>query len=173
MKRAVIPTVITEFRGPFGFLSNMYAPAPVRLNFAPTLLDGDDHVYPTVEHGWHAWKVLKLNERKKLWLPGLDAMQAKFIGNSFKARGIIRPDFFENRLFVIEQLLLQKFTPTLMRRKLFSTMGATLIEGNWWHDIFFGVCNGKCKCGPHEPEGENHLGQLLMRVRTHLATAAV
>ena len=34
-----------------------------------------------------------------------------------------------------------------------------LVEGNDWHDRFWGVCRG---------QGKNHLGKLLMRVRESL-----
>ena len=34
-----------------------------------------------------------------------------------------------------------------------------LIEGNWWGDTYWGVCNGV---------GENHLGKLLMKIREEL-----
>jgi predicted NAD-dependent protein-ADP-ribosyltransferase YbiA (DUF1768 family) len=34
-----------------------------------------------------------------------------------------------------------------------------LVEGNYWHDTFWGVCNGV---------GENYLGEILMHVRQEL-----
>jgi predicted NAD-dependent protein-ADP-ribosyltransferase YbiA (DUF1768 family) len=34
-----------------------------------------------------------------------------------------------------------------------------LVEGNWWNDTFWGVCNGV---------GENNLGKLLMKIRAEL-----
>ena len=34
--------------------------------------------------------------------------------------------------------------------------GKILIEGNWWKDTYWGVCDGK---------GQNKLGELLMKVR--------
>ena len=44
---------------------------------------------------------------------------------------------------------------------LLATGGEELIEGNWWHDNFFGVCT----CGPCDGKGKNNLGKILMRVR--------
>lgn len=44
--------------------------------------------------------------------------------------------------------------------KLLDTKDATLIEGNTWGDKYWGVCDG---------EGENRLGQILMKVREILA----
>ena len=71
---------------------------------------------------------------------------------------------------VMRELLLQKFAAPELRRKLGSTLGAGLTEGNWWHDTFWGVCMGKldghvCRHGEHEPAGQNNLGIMLMEVR--------
>ena len=52
--------------------------------------------------------------------------------------------------------LIQKFSDKKLQKKLIDTGDAELIEGNWWGDKFWGVCEG---------EGENHLGKLLMEVR--------
>ena len=46
--------------------------------------------------------------------------------------------------------------------KLLATGEEELIEGNYWHDTCWGVCNC-AKCGD---KGENRLGKLLMEVRT-------
>jgi predicted NAD-dependent protein-ADP-ribosyltransferase YbiA (DUF1768 family) len=46
---------------------------------------------------------------------------------------------------------------------LLETKDATLIEGNTWGDQYWGVCAGV---------GENHLGKLLMQIRSELQTAA-
>jgi predicted NAD-dependent protein-ADP-ribosyltransferase YbiA (DUF1768 family) len=55
----------------------------------------------------------------------------------------------------MEQLLRQKFAgPRAFL--LAATSPAELIEGNTWHDTFWGVCDGI---------GENNLGRLLMKIR--------
>jgi predicted NAD-dependent protein-ADP-ribosyltransferase YbiA (DUF1768 family) len=62
------------------------------------------------------------------------------------------------------QLIASKFSdlnPTLKQR-LIDTGERQLIEDNWWHDYFWGVCQGR---------GENHLGRLLMEHRTALQFA--
>lgn len=41
-------------------------------------------------------------------------------------------------------------------KKLIKTGDAELIEGNWWGDKYWGMCNG---------EGMNKLGKILMQVR--------
>ena len=42
---------------------------------------------------------------------------------------------------------------------LIETGDATLIEGNNWDDVVWGVCNGV---------GENRLGKILMQIRTEI-----
>jgi hypothetical protein len=52
-----------------------------------------------------------------------------------------------------------KFQNPRMRDALIGTNGVKLIEENEWNDTFWGVCNGR---------GQNHLGKLLMQVRSEL-----
>lgn len=52
-----------------------------------------------------------------------------------------------------------KFRNPELRDKLVATGDAEIVEGNWWGDKFWGVCRGV---------GENHLGKILMRIRTEL-----
>ena len=49
-----------------------------------------------------------------------------------------------------------KFSDPHLRSLLLATGDAELIEGNWWHDQFWGVCNGV---------GQNQLGKILMAIR--------
>ena len=44
-------------------------------------------------------------------------------------------------------------------QKLMNTGDAVLIEGNYWGDRYWGVCNG---------EGQNKLGKILMKIREEL-----
>ena len=57
----------------------------------------------------------------------------------------------------MENLLWQKFENPVLRKMLDATKPRELIEGNVWKDSFWGVYNGK---------GENHLGKLLMLIRS-------
>ena len=43
---------------------------------------------------------------------------------------------------------------------LIKTGNTELIEGNFWGDTFWGICDGV---------GENNLGKILMRVRKELS----
>lgn len=96
------------------------------------------------------------------------ATEAKRIGRFIKCR----PDWPAVRVPIMKEKLLIKFSYLTMREMLRETKDAQLIEGNWWHDTFWGVCTGEGrvkKCGgPHEPCGENHLGILHMEIRSML-----
>ena len=50
-----------------------------------------------------------------------------------------------------------KHNPKL-RQKLLDTNGVELVEYNYWHDVFWGVCK-------KTEVGENHLGKLIMKIR--------
>lgn len=149
---------IEEFSGRYSFLSN-FSPAPVYI------LIGTKWVRcPTVEHGYQASKTGSQHWRRRIAeakTPG----EAKRMG---RARTIHRLSYWDDvKTVVMLELLRQKFSRSALRERLLRTGDAQLVEGNTWHDTFWGVCN----CGACEIEtrgdwrGENWLGRLLMRVR--------
>lgn len=156
MKGAALPTEIKSFSGQWSFLSNFY--------LCTVKYDGAN--YPSVEHAYQAAKAADPKRRATFQLVGVSPGKAKSLGRKL----ILRPDWEEVKVGIMRDLLIQKFYPTLLRRKLLSTFTAVLIEGNYWHDQYWGVCNGDCLYGPHEPSGENMLGKLLMEVRNHYSS---
>lgn len=141
--------MIGRFTGAFEFLSNFY-PATV-------ILDGQ--TFSTVEHAYQAAKTLDPLEREVV-RNAPTAGKAKQLGVSVT----LRPDWTtETRLRVMGGLLRQKFASDPLRSSLEHTGGAHLVEGNWWHDHFW----GECTCPKHigVVEGLNHLGRLLMDIR--------
>lgn len=73
------------------------------------------------------------------------------------------------KLYAMYQVLSDKFASKVMTELLLSTEHETIIEGNWWHDVYWGICDGsgrskRCEAG-HYPRGENWLGRLLMEIR--------
>lgn len=138
--------MITAFRDKHRFLSNFW-PARVTL---------DKKQYPSVEHAYQAAKTKDRRIRRKI--TRRSAGQAKKIGQRLKPR----KDWNDKmRLTVMRRLLQQKFStrnPELVA-ELLKTGDSPLIEGNTWGDTFFGVCNGV---------GHNHLGKMIMEVRTDL-----
>lgn len=119
--------------------------------------------YPTVEHAFQAAKTFDLDKRKYISkLPWNKAGQAKRVGRKLK----IRDNWEEIKVDIMEYLLIQKFAwrPNF-KQKLLDTGDQELVEGNYWHDNFWGNC--KCvKCA--NIPGENMLGKLLMKIRSDL-----
>lgn len=135
---------ITSFRGQHEFLSNFYV-------FENPIYDEFRLDYLTVENAYQAHKTTDKRERMRIrhLPPGKAKTEGRKLG--------IRDDWEEIKVVVMLGFLTQKFlyNPDL-RRKLLATKGNDLIEGNNWHDYFWGVCAGR---------GDNHLGKLLMGLR--------
>jgi ribA/ribD-fused uncharacterized protein len=146
---------ISDFQGKNFFLSN-YAPAKVRL---------DGMEFPTVEHAYQAAKTLEAAARQKIReasTPGL----AKKMGRKLTKI----PEWSDVKVEVMRDLVHQKFEqhPDL-KKLLLATGDAELVEGNTWHDNFW----GDCRCSRCQAiSGENRLGRLLMEVRQRLREAA-
>jgi len=136
---------ITAFVGEYRWLSNFW-PSPVWLS---------DEVYSTVEHAYQAAKTLDLETRKMFQRQSVSAAVAKRLGRGL----VIREDWEGLKMEVMRSLLIQKFTNTHLTDLLISTGDMEIIEGNWWGDTFWGVCKG---------EGQNHLGRLIMEIRSTL-----
>jgi ribA/ribD-fused uncharacterized protein len=113
-----------------------------------------------LEHAYQAAKTLDPKLRRPFQRV-LKAGQAKHMGREL----VLRPDWENVKEQIMLDLLRQKFKDRELSLLLRQTENRELIEGNNWHDTFWGVCNGKCWRGPHEPVGENKLGKLLMQVR--------
>jgi ribA/ribD-fused uncharacterized protein len=136
--------MINSFEGEYAFLSNFYE-HPISNGVI---------TFPTNEHYFQAMKTLEDDERlaiARAATPG----QAKRMGRSVK----LRPDWESIKLDVMETAVRVKFTDPELAAKLVATGDEELIEGNWWNDTFWGVCNGV---------GENHLGKILMKVRADI-----
>lgn len=72
----------------------------------------------------------------------------------------VRPDWENIKLDIMTELVFQKFLGSKdLTKLLLATEEKELVEGNTWGDIFWGICDGK---------GQNHLGQILMAVRSYL-----
>lgn len=132
--------MIDKFRGKYGFLSNMYA----------CNIEG----YPSSEHAFVAAKTLD-PEIKEYIKTITTPVEAKKFGRTLS----LRPDWSEKRIELMYEILKVKFNQEPFRTKLIETGDEELIEGNWWNDTYWGVCNGV---------GENNLGKLLMKIRDEL-----
>jgi len=142
--------VISEFKGKRRWLSNFW---PV-----PILYEGIE--YPTAEHAYQAAKSLDPHVRMS-FLNNSNPAAAKKLGQEIK----VREDWDEVRLDVMREILKIKFSNPDMADRLFRTKNDFIIEGNFWHDNFWGNCF--CvRCALED--SRNHLGELLMEVRKGL-----
>jgi len=143
---------VTDFRGSYSFLSN----------FARSPIDIDGWVYMTAEHAFQAQKASTATERMMIQACR-SALDAKRAGRRLR----LSPDWDGVRKRVMFDVVLAKFwqNPRL-GDQLVSTGDAGLIEGNWWHDQFWGDC--RCSRPSCAEPGLNYLGQILTWVRAIL-----
>lgn len=141
---------INSFSGEYQFLSNFFIHDPIEYagDLAKTPLIGT-----CVESLYQALKTT--SPSKQLEISTMPPGKAKRIGKEVS----LREDWMFVKVELMYELLLLKFSIPLLRDMLLATENAELIEGNYWNDTYWGVCNGV---------GENMLGKLLMKVRTKL-----
>lgn len=120
-------------------------------------------VYPSVEHAYQAAKTLDPEIRKNIQCVFSPA-EAKRIGKRLQ----LRSDWDDIKVELMLGLLALKFEDPVLSSKLLDTGDAMLIEGNYWHDNFWGVC---C-CDQCHGKGKNMLGKLLMTLRTGIKAVA-
>lgn len=144
---------IFRFVDEYAFLSNFY----------PVVIIFEGVRYSTLEHAFVASKTLDKQFRKKIAkLPAKDAGLAKSMGGKCK----LRPGWDEIKIRMMKDFLTQKFNQEPFRTQLLDTGDQELVEGNYWHDNFWGDCICE-KCDEFIP-GENHLGKLLTEIREKL-----
>ena len=135
--------MITSFTGENSFLSNFYI-SPVTYN---------GHTYMSVEHAYQAAKAK--TEEDRLAIANCDTPgKAKRLGRKIE----MREDFEENKVEIMKECLMNKFSNPNLRKKLVSTGKVYLAEGNNWGDTYWGVLFP-------DLVGENRLGKLLMEIR--------
>lgn len=142
--------MINSFRGKYNFLSN----------FSSSFIIVSGVEYPTVEHAYQACKTLDGDRRKAIAKLGTPAL-AKKAGQSLDLIG----DWEDAKIVIMYDLLKRKFCDWRLGERLRATGNEMIIEGNTWHDNFWGVCAcHTCR----DVDGENMLGQILMIVRDEL-----
>ncbi len=143
--------MINSFTGKHRFLSNFWSCSRKDSEALSPRVYG----YPSVEHAYQAAKTKDLRIRRKIRVcrtPG----EAKRIGRTVS----LRKDWDEIRLNVMDVLVRRKFENPALKEKLLgrvrrddnpsrhapTTGDEVLVEGNHWHDTYWGVCNCP-RCG--------------------------
>lgn len=76
---------------------------------------------------------------------------------------LLRRDWEDVKDGIMEEVIRAKFTQNPeLAKKLVATGDVLLMENNNWHDTYWGVDSRTL-------EGENHLGVILMKIRTELS----
>ena len=129
-------------------------------NFYPCNLIYKDKEYKTLEHAYQSFK--SEDESEQEWIRNMDtAGKAKKNGQKVH----IRKDWDTFKDTIMLELLRIKFSDVEWLDKLKNTKGYLLVEGNYWHDNYFGNCDCQyCR----NIEGQNKLGKMLMQIREEL-----
>ena len=133
--------IINRFRGEYAFLSNFYVEP-----------DGT-----FVERDYQAGKAT--DDRDLQWiLTATTPAGARKRGRTIE----VRKDWDDAKVSLMLRLVREKFANhSVLKAKLLATGDALLVEGNQWHDNFWGACTC-AKCGS---KGKNMLGIILHIVR--------
>lgn len=138
-------TTIAGFSGKYRWLSN----------FCRAEINWDGDKYASVEHAYQAAKCKNLTDRK-LFQAEITPGQAKKLSRSM----VIREDWDVVKKSIMLRLVRNKFmTHANLAEKLLDTGDSHIEETNSWGDRYWGICDGV---------GENHLGRILMKVRSEL-----
>jgi ribA/ribD-fused uncharacterized protein len=141
--------MISKFQGEFRWLSN----------FTDVQVEFEGVMYPSVENAYVAAKTH--DKVLRSILTKITSAEAKRLGRSIP----IRSDWDEIKYSVMKGLIKQKFSYKWFEEKLLLTGDREIVEGNSWHDNYWGICDcSEC----FEKSGQNNLGKLLMEIREGL-----
>lgn len=142
---------ITTFRDEYRWLSNM---ADCEIKYG-------DLVFKSTEAFYQAMKTKDKDIR---------ALFTKYDGQTSKREGrklSLRSDWEIVKDDVMKFALSKKFSKEPFKSLLLSTGDVDIIEGNYWHDNYFGSCTC-AKCGNR---GLNKLGKMIMEIRNNLKSS--
>jgi ribA/ribD-fused uncharacterized protein len=162
--------MINVFKQTYSWLSNFY--------LSPVKYEG--FWFPCSENAYQAKKSSHLSNEEIARYIGTEniSLNTKNLGYCYFSRikpaeakkmGRIipvRPDWETIKVDVMKDIVRLKFTQSSELRKfLLATGDEELVEGNTWHDNFWGDCScNNCR----SIKGTNMLGKILMEVREEL-----
>ena len=120
-------------------------------NFYEVNIEWHDRTYRNAEAIFQA---MKSNDPSvHLKFTNLTGREAKALGKRIK----MREEWNDIKLRVMKDILTKKFSNPALALMLWHTGEQEIIEGNTWNDTYWGVSNGI---------GSNHLGKILMEIRS-------
>lgn len=153
------PEKITEFWGPYRFLSNFW---PAQFVWEGIVWSDSEHAYVAAKLPYYdppriqdeaeqRSEMLKISKITK-------AGDVKRYGS-----GKMIPEWHTDKVALMEEIVRAKFKQNPhLAQQLIDTGDAILEEGNRWNDTEWGVCP------PGSGNGKNYLGKILMLVREEL-----
>lgn len=153
--------MIDRFTGRYHFLSNFY----------PCKIKHRGIEYTSVEHYYVAQKVKGIQfyqgqyftetDFKEILSKVKDPSDVKKIGATLKLPHNWDSIKFDIMFYGVDY----KFTKDEnLKTMLLETGDIDIIEGNYWHDNYW----GQCTCNKCKGKGQNNLGKILMQVREHI-----
>ena len=142
--------MIHGFYGEYKWLSN-FEESPVKWL---------DYTFKTNEHAYQASKCNDICDRERFL--NITAGQAQRLGQKID----MLPGWNILKYNTMYDINFYKYKHNkTLRAMLKGTKRQVLIEGNWWHDNYWGVCTcHECKDIPKQ----NNLGKILMEIRNEL-----
>jgi ribA/ribD-fused uncharacterized protein len=135
--------IISAFRGDYRWLSN----------FERCNILYKDILYKSVESAFQAQKTKNIKAR--YIFTKLDARESKTLGGIVQ----LREDWETIKDSIMLDICKIKFNLPQFKSKLVDTGEMEIVEGNYWGDTYWGVCDG---------EGDNKLGKIIMEVRQEI-----
>ncbi len=140
---------IEEFRGSYYFLSNFYE---CEFEFEGVRYKNSEAAFQAQKNLEHSGEFSELS-----------AKDAKALGRKV----YLRSDWDDVKDYTMYQVVREKFRDPELKKKLLATGDKVLIEGNQWHDNYWGKCFCS-RCRSLNRSAKNVLGSVLMLVRDEL-----
>lgn len=126
-------------------------------NFEICDIEYDGMVFPSTENAYQAAKLPKALRKK---FQDIAPNDAKNLGRSLKMNSEQLYEWEQKKVDIMREVCKYKFfNHPELAKKLMETGKKYLEETNYWNDCFYGGCKGY---------GLNHLGRILMNIRTEL-----
>lgn len=140
---------VKQFHNEYNWLSNFYE--------NPVTYKG--LTYSSSETAYQAHKSLDIKLHQEF--VKLSPKESKKLGQKIKKRD----DWDKIKVSVMYDIIVEKFSDKILREKLLNTGDDRLIEGNWWHDCYWGHCYCVNCIGYTK---NNFLGKILMLIRERI-----
>jgi len=137
--------MINQFVDDYKWLSNFY----------PCLVELDGMKYQTVENAYQSAKNPDLKWKE------FCANKSPAVCKTFSKHVVLTPRWDVIKVRVMRKLLNQKFNQDYFKELLLATDNEGIVEGNTWHDTFWGV-------DLMTSVGQNRLGIMIMNIREAL-----